>query len=74
MPATIAGNTATFHITDGDLGDDDLTANGSIVDQSGPGVPNTAAAGIPTLSEWALLGLIFLLGLSGWWLRWRRSC
>ncbi len=72
MPATIAGNTVTLTITDGSLGDDDLTANGSIVDQGGPGVPN--AAGIPTLSEWALLGLIVLLGLSGWWLRWRRSC
>ncbi len=51
MPATLAGNTATFTITDGGLGDDDLTANGSIVDQGGPGVPG--AVDIPTLSEWA---------------------
>ncbi len=77
MPgATIAGNTATFTITDGGWGDDDLTVNRSIVDQGGPGVPGggVAAADIPTLSEWALLGLVVLLGLSGWWLRWRRSC
>ena len=77
MPgATIAGNTATFAITDGGWGDDDLTVNRSIVDQGGPGVPGggVAAADIPTLSEWALLGLVVLLGLSGWWLRWRRSC
>jgi len=39
------------------LGDDDLTANGNIVDQGGH----------PTLSEWAMLLLMSLrLGLSGW--------
>jgi hypothetical protein len=64
LPATIAGNTATFSITDGGLGDDDLTANGTIVDQGGPGVP--VASGIPTLSEWGILmltGLLLLLGM-----------
>jgi hypothetical protein len=62
LPATIAGNTATFSITDGGLGDDDLTANGAIVDQGGPGVPGAAgAAGIPTLSEWGTILLSFLL-------------
>ncbi|MDQ1313994.1 MAG: sorting protein [Pseudomonadota bacterium] len=64
LPATISGNTATFSITDGGLGDDDLTANGTIVDQGGPGVPAEAAA-IPTLSEWALLLLAGLMGLFG---------
>lgn len=58
LPATIVGNTVTFSITDGGLGDDDLTANGIIVDQGGPGVP--AATSIPTLSEW---GMIILSGL-----------
>jgi hypothetical protein len=67
MPATLTGNTATFTITDGGLGDDDLTANGSIVDQGGPGVPGTVD--IPTLSEWAILLLSLLIGLSGWRLR-----
>jgi uncharacterized repeat protein (TIGR02543 family) len=68
MPANIAGNTATFTITDGGLGDDDLTADGAIVDQGGPGAPGTAD--IPTLSEWAMLLMMgLLLGLSGWRLR-----
>lgn len=68
MPATIAGNTATFTITDGGLGDDDLTANGGIVDQGGPGVPDTVD--IPTLSEWAMLLLLsLLLGFSSWRIR-----
>ena len=71
MPATIASNTATFSITDGGLGDDDLTANGGIVDQGGPGAPDAAGtADIPTLSEWAMLVLLsLLLGFSGWRLR-----
>jgi hypothetical protein len=33
----LTGNTATFTIDDGGLGDDDLTVNGTIVDQGGPG-------------------------------------
>jgi hypothetical protein len=37
----LVGNTATFTIADGGLGDDDLTVNGTIVDQGGPGVPTT---------------------------------
>ena len=65
LPAAIAANTATFTITDGGLGDDDLMANGAIVDQGGPGVGG--AAGIPTLSEWGMIllsGLIMLFGLA----------
>jgi hypothetical protein len=60
--AAIAGTTATFTITDGGDGDDDLTVNGGIVDQGGPGVPGPGgqSAQVPTLSEWAL----FLLGLA----------
>lgn len=37
----LAGNTATFTIADGGLGDDDLTVNGTIVDAGGPGVQAT---------------------------------
>jgi hypothetical protein len=59
LPAVISGNTVTFSITDGGLGDDDLPANGVIVDQGGPGVPSITA--IPTLSEWALAFLALLL-------------
>ncbi|MFO1351313.1 MAG: DUF11 domain-containing protein [Gammaproteobacteria bacterium] len=58
LPATISGATVSFILTDGQLGDDDLTANGAIVDQGGPGEPVTA---IPTLGWWALL--ITTLGL-----------
>jgi YVTN family beta-propeller protein len=65
LPATIAGNVATFTITDGAQGDDDLAANGTIVDQGGPGVPVTPGAQqTPTLSEWAmaLMALLMLVG------------
>jgi hypothetical protein len=58
LPATISGNTATFAITDGGLGDDDLTANGTIVDQGGPGISSPIQT--PTLSTW-MLGLLGLL-------------
>ncbi|CAN5352409.1 hypothetical protein BH11PSE11_BH11PSE11_22190 [soil metagenome] len=66
LPAVIAGNTATFGITDGGLGDDDLVANGAVVDQGGPGVPSAASA-IPTLSEWEqilLAGLLMMMGMA----------
>lgn len=69
LPATISGNVTTFTITDGGLGDDDLAANGTLVDQGGPGLPATPGAPrqVPTLSEWAmiLLGLAILgLGMN----------
>ena len=69
LPATIAGNTATFTISDGGQGDDDLAPNGDVVDQGGPGVPAPGAGGltqVPTLSEWAMMLLaasIVLLGM-----------
>jgi hypothetical protein len=40
IPATVQGNKITFTISDGGLGDDDLTANGVIVDVGGPGWPD----------------------------------
>ena len=66
----LAGNTATFTIADGALGDDDLTVNGTIVDQGGPGVTAVVLATtvvVPTLSEWSLLLLsgMLLLGFVG---------
>jgi hypothetical protein len=63
LPATITGNTATFTVTDGGLGDDDLAANGTIVDQGGPGVPPVISdlRQVPTLSEWAQLLLALLI-------------
>jgi len=62
LPATINGNTITFTITDGGLGDDDLAANGTVVDQGGPGI---GTAQIPTLSEWMMAVLAMLLLATG---------
>lgn len=71
---TIDGNTvykATYTITDGGFGDSDLTANGTIVDPVGPGfLPIASANGgasqqIPTLSEWAVILLMSLMGMMG---------
>lgn len=62
LPATVTGTVATFNITDGAQGDDDLAANGTIVDQGGPGSPIGASAQqTPTLSEWAMLLLALLM-------------
>jgi hypothetical protein len=61
LPATLSSNVMVFSITDGGLGDDDLTANGTIVDQGGPGVSG-GPTGVPMLSPWmlALLGLLLV--------------
>ena len=61
MPATIGTNSATFSITDGLQGDDDLAANGTLVDQGGPGAPPPALRQVPTLSQWALALLAMLM-------------
>jgi hypothetical protein len=71
MPGSnVSGNTVTFSITDGGIGDDDVTANGTIVDQGGPGTPpgggqGTGALQIPTLGELALAMLALLLASLG---------
>ena len=64
LPATVSGNVVTIAITDGGLGDDDLAANGSIIDQGGPGVPGVVAAppaDIPTLSTATIVTLVLAL-------------
>lgn len=71
LPASVAGNVVSFSITDGGLGDQDLTADGSIRDPSGPGVP--PGAGIPTLSPWSLAVLVSLSALLGSLLARRRA-
>jgi hypothetical protein len=40
--AEISGNVVTLHFVDGQRGDDDLSANGTIVDQGGPGTTSTS--------------------------------
>jgi len=64
LPATISANTVTFSITDGGLGDDDLQANGTIVDQGGPGLDLPPPV-IPALSKEALIAMLALLLLFG---------
>jgi YVTN family beta-propeller protein len=64
LPATIAGNVVTFSITDGGQGDDDLAANGTIVDQGGPGVPPAVGPiQTPTLSQWGLILMALLMAV-----------
>jgi len=74
LPATITGNTVVFTITDGGLGDDDLLANGTIVDQGGPGNPGPpgSATAIPTLSQWVMALMALLLLGSGMLVQRRR--
>jgi len=64
MPATLAGNTATFTIEDNGPFDAD-PAVGRIVDPSGPGVAAAAAGvtAVPTLSQSATLMLAGLMGV-----------
>lgn len=56
IPATIVGATVTYTITDGGLGDDDLTANGTIEDPAGPG-PAMAVPTVPVI----VMGVLTLL-------------
>jgi len=60
VSASIQGNTITYTIRDGEAGDDDGVKNGRVVDPVALAVP-LATASIPTLSEWALMGLALLL-------------
>lgn len=55
----------TLTITDGGVGDDDLTANGVIVDPGGPVVLGGGTTGVPTLSEWSLIILSGLMAMFG---------
>jgi CSLREA domain-containing protein len=70
FPATLTGDTVTFSITDGGLGDDDLLANGSIVDPAGPAfipgpVGNQPAIAVPATGSWARLLLVLLMLMVG---------
>lgn len=63
IPATIVANVVTFMITDGGLGDDDLTVNGVIVDQGGPGL--SPAPPVPMVSNSVIALLTMMLALIG---------
>ena len=51
----------TLTLTDGGAGDNDLLANGTIVDPGGPALVTPDP--IPTLSEWAMILMASLMGL-----------
>ncbi|MEN9558918.1 MAG: hypothetical protein RLZZ502_129, partial [Pseudomonadota bacterium] len=60
------GSTASFTVTDGQLGDNDWVINGEIVDPTGPVAPSLADnVAVPSLSDaarWVLLVSVGLLG------------
>ncbi|MBH1962876.1 MAG: IPTL-CTERM sorting domain-containing protein [Comamonadaceae bacterium] len=66
--AVIEGNLVRLTLVDGGLGDDDLSANGVIVDAGGPGVVASLAGPgtvpVPTVSQWALWMMMALLILA----------
>lgn len=62
----INGNSASFDVTDGGLGDDDFSVNGEVIDPSGPVVGTaTEATPVPTLQDKMLAFLLGALGLAG---------
>ncbi|RFC39871.1 MAG: Fibronectin type III domain-containing protein [Candidatus Nitrotoga sp. CP45] len=65
IPATIVGNTVTITITDGGIGDHDLTVNSTIADPGGVGLQSqfSGAVPIPALSTWSVIILSILLAL-----------
>lgn len=60
IASAISGRTLSFSIVDGDLGDDDLKPNGTLVDQGGPAQIAGGVTAVPAVSEWGL-GLLSLL-------------
>lgn len=63
--ATVAGNTITFTLTDGQLGDDDWTVDGKLSDPGGPGLaaaaPLAPSEPIPVLDGWPWRALLAAL-------------
>ncbi|WP_456478922.1 NosD domain-containing protein [Geoglobus ahangari] len=59
IPATVNGNTVTFTITDGGIGDGDGLANGIIADPGGPGV--ISATSVPEFSSLALVATVLAI-------------
>jgi len=73
MPgATISGDTVTFTLKDGAIGDSDNAANGSVLHVGGLAFAVSDPQQIPTLSEWAQLLVALLLVASGGWAMRRR--
>ena len=67
IPATIVGNTVTFSITDGGLGDDDLAANGAVSDAGGPTgavLVSVSATPVPGPGPHLIAGLALVLAVT----------
>jgi hypothetical protein len=67
--AEISGSVITLHFMDSKRGDDDLTANGSIVDQGGPGAKIIS---IPALGTWGVFILFAFMTGAGFYALRRR--
>jgi hypothetical protein len=66
IPVSVQGSKISFSIVDGKVGDDDLTANGTVIDAGGPAFAEvTAPDAIPTMSEWLIVVMALLIALSG---------
>jgi len=66
IPITVNGNAVMFSIIDGGIGDDDLTANGTLIDAGGPAVLLAGSvAAIPALSRKVLAVAVVSLMLLG---------
>lgn len=66
MGLTISGNTITYELTDGGLGDDNIVADGVINDPIVPvplPAPAAVAQPVPSLSQWALWILSLLIAV-----------
>lgn len=64
IPARFEGDAVTFTIVDGGLGDDDLKADGRVLDPGGPGVIDAAHDEL-ALGPWPLWLLVTILGVMG---------
>jgi hypothetical protein len=56
--AVISGYAITLYFVDGQRGDDDISDNGQILDQGGPGQTE-----IPTMTEWGMIVFMVFAGL-----------
>lgn len=74
VASTVAGAAIGFSITDGGLGDDDLAANGAVVDAGGAGFgPGGGTIGVP-VGDWLPLWLTLAVLGAAIWQRRRAAC
>lgn len=66
LGAGIAGAVVTFSITDGALGDDNLAADGQVIDAGGPGVGPGALAAVPLGDGLPWLIALALAAMTAW--------